>query len=164
MTNVIYVSEIKGNFLTIRALTKKGFTVLFYNDLADISINGKVIIRAKIKNELFKYCENLCNIKEIKNKIGCINFHRLLGHRNIDSIKRMINDKMIKRIQLKSCHNCKLQCEICIESKMTRKKFCKEKKKTTKEPLELIHTDICGPMRTLTNQKYRYILTFIDDY
>lgn len=49
MTDLIYVPEIKGNFLSIRALTRMGYTVQFYDEFGDISINGKVIIRAKIK-------------------------------------------------------------------------------------------------------------------
>lgn len=31
------------------------------------------------------------------------------------------------------------------------------------KPLELIHSDVCGPMNVLSNGKNRYFLTFIDD-
>jgi hypothetical protein len=30
--------------------------------------------------------------------------------------------------------------------------------------LELVHSDICGPITLLSNEGKRYIITFIDDY
>ena len=33
-----------------------------------------------------------------------------------------------------------------------------------KEPLELIHTDICGPMNVQAQGGYEYYVTFNDDY
>lgn len=38
------------------------------------------------------------------------------------------------------------------------------KKKTTKKILELVHTDLCGPMQTQKPGGKIYVLTFIDDY
>ena len=31
-------------------------------------------------------------------------------------------------------------------------------------PLDLIHTDVCGPMSMHTKGSFIYIITFIDDY
>lgn len=36
--------------------------------------------------------------------------------------------------------------------------------KYSNEVMDLIHTDVCGPMQTMTPSKKRYVLTFIDDY
>ena len=33
-----------------------------------------------------------------------------------------------------------------------------------KEVLDLLHTDLCGPMSTSTRGGYEYFITFIDDY
>lgn len=102
--------------------------------------------------------------KEIVNKKACIHeFHRIFGHKNIESIKKMINEKLVTGIELTKC-KCESQCEICIDSKLARKSFKKEKQKTTKKILDLVHTDLCGPMKTSTISKKRYILTFIDDH
>jgi len=55
-------------------------------------------------------------------------------------------------------------CETCIKGKMTRQPFPKNSSSETEQPLDLIHTDVCGPMQTMTPGKKRYILTLIDDY
>lgn len=39
-----------------------------------------------------------------------------------------------------------------------------ENLKQTKRPLELIHSDVCGPVETPTWDNKRYILTMLDDY
>ena len=39
------------------------------------------------------------------------------------------------------------KCEVCIRGKMTQKPFPKKSERKTKL-LELIHSDICGPMKT----------------
>ena len=39
-----------------------------------------------------------------------------------------------------------------------------QKKKTTSHPLEIVHTDLCGPTRTKSLQGEYYFMLFIDDY
>lgn len=165
LTEVLYVPDIKGNFISIQKLTQKGFEVKFYNEKADISFKGKVIATAKIKNELYKLSDEVNAVNEIKNKKQCIHYyHRVFGHRNFESLKKMFNEKMVTGIELKRCNNCQLECEVCLQSKMSRKTFKKVKATTTKKCFDLIHTDLCGPMRTMTHTNRKYILTFIDDY
>ena len=55
-------------------------------------------------------------------------------------------------------------CEACIQGKMHRiaHKPLKEIKST--EKLQLVHTDICGPMQTKYFGGSRYFITFTDDY
>lgn len=50
----------------------------------------------------------------------------------------------------------------CLTGKMCRAPF-KEKRRVT-TLLELIHSDLCGPMETIAFGGYRYFLTLIDDY
>ena len=46
---------------------------------------------------------------------------------------------------------------------MTMRPF-KAKDYRVKEFLDLIHTDICGPISTSARGGYEYFITFIDDY
>lgn len=41
-------------------------------------------------------------------------------------------------------------CETCKKGKMTRQPFPRKSSNRTKEPLDLIHTDVCDPMQTKT--------------
>lgn len=53
-------------------------------------------------------------------------------------------------------------CEACLVGKVSRKPFGKAVKAT--HPLELVHSDICGPMNVRACPSASYFLTFIDDY
>ncbi|KAL0457633.1 UNVERIFIED_CONTAM: hypothetical protein Slati_0390500 [Sesamum latifolium] len=53
-------------------------------------------------------------------------------------------------------------CEPCMAGKACRKPFGKAKRAT--HPLELVHSDICGPMNVRARHGAFYFLTFIDDY
>ena len=46
---------------------------------------------------------------------------------------------------------------------MTMRHF-KTKCYRAKEVLDLVHTDLCGPMSTSARKGYEYVITFIDDY
>ena len=52
--------------------------------------------------------------------------------------------------------------ESCLLGKMTKSPFT-EKGKRASEVLELIHTDVCGPMNICAKYGYVYFKTFIDD-
>ena len=54
-------------------------------------------------------------------------------------------------------------CESCLEGKMTKRPFS-AKGYRAKELLELVHSDLCGPMTTRARGGFEYFMTFIDDY
>lgn len=47
---------------------------------------------------------------------------------------------------------------------MSRFKFPHKSENRAKSILDLVHSDVCGPMQTMSPSGKRYILTFIDDY
>lgn len=55
------------------------------------------------------------------------------------------------------------QIATCIQANHTRIPFGEQRKRATR-PLEIIHTDVCGPIIPETWDKYRYFVTFLDDY
>ena len=51
-------------------------------------------------------------------------------------------------------------CEPCLMGKMTKTPFLGT---NANDLLEIIHTDVCGPMSVEARGGYRYFLTFTDD-
>lgn len=90
----------------------------------------------------------------------CIhNWHRVFGHRDSNAIKK----NMIDGIKLMPC-SCSDACEVCLGAKSTRLPFPGESLNKSKSILEIIHTDVCGPMQTASHGGKRYLMTLIDDY
>ena len=53
-------------------------------------------------------------------------------------------------------------CEPCLMGKMTKTLFSGTMERAT-DLLEIIHTDVCGPMNIEARSMYHYFLTFTDD-
>ena len=54
-------------------------------------------------------------------------------------------------------------CKGCAKGKNIKNPFLKSETKT-KGTLELIHSDVCGPMPSTSLSGFEYYITFIDDY
>ena len=55
-------------------------------------------------------------------------------------------------------------CNACASGKQVRKFFKLKKCVSTTHPLELLHVDLCGPMRITSRGGKRYVLVIVDDY
>ncbi|KAL0312603.1 UNVERIFIED_CONTAM: Retrovirus-related Pol polyprotein from transposon TNT 1-94 [Sesamum radiatum] len=60
--------------------------------------------------------------------------------------------------------SCRGACEACLQGKQHKRPFPSGTSWRAKAVLELIHTDVCGPMRTPSHEQNRYFILFIDDY
>lgn len=55
-------------------------------------------------------------------------------------------------------------CEICQKAKQTRTKFENARIKAKRYNLQIIHSDVCGPITPSTWDGNRYFITFLDDF
>ena len=55
-------------------------------------------------------------------------------------------------------------CEGCVEGKMQRKPYKAVGEIRSSRRLELVHSDVCGPMNTESIGGKRYFVTFIDNF
>eukprot|EP01018_Ginkgo_biloba_P017412 Gb_00311 [translate_table: standard] len=88
-------------------------------------------------------------------------WHCRYGHLNYGGLIMLRKNEMVAGLPF--IQGSKEVCEGCIYGKHHRDSFPVSKFKA-REPLELVHIDLCGPMRTLSMGKPRYFITFIDDY
>ena len=86
-------------------------------------------------------------------------WHLRLGHINLNRIHRLVTSGHLSPLDV----NALPVCELCLEGKMTMRPF-KAKGYKAKEVLDLVHTNLCGPMSTSARGRYEYFITFIDDY
>ena len=55
-------------------------------------------------------------------------------------------------------------CESCIAGKQHKDSFPKSSRMRASRPAELVHGDVCGPMRTPSLNNNRYFVVFVDDF
>ncbi|RVW36992.1 Retrovirus-related Pol polyprotein from transposon TNT 1-94 [Vitis vinifera] len=81
------------------------------------------------------------------------------GYVDNGRIERLAKDGPLKELKVGTLP----VCESCLEGKMTKRPFS-AKGERAKVPLEIIHTDVCGPLNVKARGGYEYFVTFIDDY
>lgn len=85
-------------------------------------------------------------------------WHRKLGHLNYNDVLK------VTQCSLTSSEKAAIpKCKVCIEAKQPRLPF-KSCGNRSKNVLDLIHSDLCGPMEMMSIGKAKYFVTFIDDY
>ena len=55
-------------------------------------------------------------------------------------------------------------CEGCVQGKMHRQSFKPVREIWSSRKLQLVHSDVCGPMHMESFSGQKYFVTFIDDY
>ena len=82
-----------------------------------------------------------------------------LGHINPNRIHGLVKSGILNSLAFEPIP----MCESCLEGKMNKRPLKAKGYRATK-PLELVHTDVCGPMRVQAKGGYEYFVTFTDDY
>uniref|UniRef100_A0A2N9G770 Integrase catalytic domain-containing protein n=1 Tax=Fagus sylvatica TaxID=28930 RepID=A0A2N9G770_FAGSY len=85
-----------------------------------------------------------------------------LGHLNFGGLKLLAKTKMVRG--LPSIEHPNQLCEGCLFGKQSRKSFPKEASTRANKPLQLVHADVCGPIKPSSLGKNNYFLLFIDDF
>nr|GFA13212.1 retrovirus-related Pol polyprotein from transposon TNT 1-94 [Tanacetum cinerariifolium] len=90
-------------------------------------------------------------------------WHRRLSHLNFDTINLLSkNDIMVGLPKMKFVKD--HLCSSCELGKAKRKSFHTKLNPSLKGRLQLLHIDLCGPMRVASINGKRYVLLIVDDY
>ncbi|GAU51028.1 hypothetical protein TSUD_291040 [Trifolium subterraneum] len=84
------------------------------------------------------------------------------GHLNYKSLKLLHQKNMVRDIP--KIEDSKLVCEDFLIGKQHRDSIPKSSNWKSTKRLELIHSDLCGPISPASNSDNKYVLTFIDDF
>lgn len=111
---------------------------------------------------LYKNAQKSLQTTESCNDSDTILWHKRFGHLNLNQLTKLQKDDMVKG--LPKLENVQIDCIPCLRGKQSCLKFPNKNEKSSSEILELIHTDLCGPMKTESLGGSLYFATFIDDY
>ena len=95
---------------------------------------------------------------KVNNDSATYLWHCRLGHIGVKRMKKLHADGILESLDYESVD----ACEPCLMGKMTKTLFFGTMERAT-DLLEIIHTDVCGPMNIEARGKYRYFQTFTDD-
>ncbi|KAI3747325.1 hypothetical protein L6452_09779 [Arctium lappa] len=70
----------------------------------------------------------------------------------------------LSKVQIDNEYEKEHLCPTCEKGKMKRVAHKPKPEPSTSSPLELLHMDLCGPMRTQSINDKKYVLVIVDDY
>ncbi|GJR19385.1 putative ribonuclease H-like domain-containing protein [Tanacetum coccineum] len=173
---VSYVEELKFNLRIFSQICDKKHNVLF-TDKECLILSPKfkfvdedlVILRAPRKNDV--YSLDLKNIIP-SGGITClvakatedeaVLWHRRLGHVNFKNINKLVKGNLVRGLPSKT-FKLDHSCLACRKGKQHRASCKKIEERTVREPLELLHMDLFGPVSVESVNRKKYCLVVTDD-
>lgn len=166
--NVLYVPKLACNLFSVRAAASKSNTVKFGRTRCWIRSNdGELLGMGSLADKLYQLdCEpaTLEHASVVHQQANDVDlWHQRLGHLSGQRLSDMSRKKSVVGLNLSTATKPSF-CEGCVEGKMHRAPFKSVGEIRSTRKLQLVHSDVCGLMRTESIGGHKYFVTFIDDY
>lgn len=159
----LYIPTYPHDIFSVARATNGGATVTFKkgdshmitksgNNRFDLHESGNLFYLPTVQKNVDK-C-NVCHDMQT--------WHDILGHCNYEDVQKLLG--VVKGMEIRGSAVRPAQlCEICTKGKFTQTRNREPDRKAT-ETLQLVHTDLAGPMRTPSLEGHKYAQSFTDDY
>jgi hypothetical protein len=164
LSNALLVDGLKANLISISHLSDEGYSVLFSKDNCSIlKPNGQTLLKGMRSSDNC-YCLEARIVSNNVSKDEQIElWHERLGHMNFRDLRTLGKFECVRGLP-KLGKKANGICGPCQQGKQTKGMHKKGKYLSTKEPLELLHMDLMGPMQTESLGGKRYIFVCVDDF
>ena len=146
------------------AMTRNGAEVKFDKNKCVVSKDDRTLAIEHILEGKFYQVnteEHASIATSTKPNLGT--WHCRFGHLNFDYIDKLLKKGLVDGMTV-SKDSFDQQCEACALGKTHRVPFQKGSSNRATRPLELVHSDVCGPMNVPSIGGSKYMLTFTDDF
>jgi transposase InsO family protein len=167
--DVLFAPDLKMNLLSVSRLTNDGLVVSFFDDHCHIMMQDRLVASSiKEASDLYRLISRIDRSTKVASAaISSGNaklWHARLGHLNAKSMLQLSNKQMVDGLPaLRSDLDLRV-CEGCALGKSHRVAMPQQATTRATQLLELVHSDICGPMQVNSLGGKKYFITFIDDF
>ena len=156
LTDVLYIKGLKANLMSITQICDEDFLVL--------KEEGALVLKGLRTTD---NCYGVVPKPNVSCRSARVNllelWHQRFGYANykqmakVSKLKAVIGLPKFGKIKKNVCGPCQL-------GKQTKSTHPKVNVVATSRPLELLHVDLMGPMRTESMGGKRYIMVVVDDF
>ncbi|CAL5376159.1 unnamed protein product [Camellia sinensis] len=157
---VRHVPDLRLNLISRSALDRQGYTSTFRNGRWKLIGGALTIAREEMSSTLYKTQTKIClgSLNAAEDKESPDLWHRRLAHMSEKGLHLLAKQSRIP-LSKESVLN---PCDHCLYGKQHRVSFSSTSKRKT-EVLNLVYSDVCGPIEVESLGGRKYFLTFIDD-
>lgn len=174
ISDVYFVSGLKNNLFSVGQLQQKGLRIIIEDDSCEVwhKQEKKIVMHSTMsRNRMFVILAVVKKGKEVEEN-RCLQvkrtsdnvWHKRFGHLNHKGLRSLAEKTMVIGLPKFDQGEEETVCEICMKGKQNREVIPKKSLWESTRVLQLVHTDICGPITPTSESGKRYIINFIDDY
>jgi hypothetical protein len=164
LSNVLHIPQVKTRFMSTRALAQKGAEVSFTQSYFKIVVNQCRVAEGYLEDNLYWLDASSISLNaHVKSAATLDTWHQRMGHMSHAALKSY-GPSALTGMDLDSSTTVPSVCCGCEVGKSTCKPFSASSTKRTSAILEVVHSDLAGPMQTKSLQGSYYTATFIDDH
>lgn len=171
VTEVLYVPDLDRRLLSIPSLVAKGAAISFDGDGCSIRFGDKVVAHVRKCGKLFVLSVTLIKPEDEAAEIAAsalVPTEELWHDGHVSKKKLVLASRAASGIPSFTVSDVTSgePCVGCSCGKMTVNPFSRQSGSTVKTQglLDIVHSDVMGPMKPLSKGGARYVVTFVDDY
>lgn len=162
LRDALFVPSYPQSIFSVKAATTSGATVVFKEDKDVLITRGGTRFNIHVYGKLY-YLHTESESNDKCNACHDIQtWHEILGHCNYDDVLKLQNVVVGMQIKGKTGRP-EQECEVCIQGKFAQTRN-RDPDTRAKAPLQMVHTDLAGPVATESRDGYKYVQSFTDDY
>ncbi|KAJ9535601.1 hypothetical protein OSB04_un001260 [Centaurea solstitialis] len=169
--NVRYVEGLPFNLLSSSQFCDGGYlvkTFILGSNIEDE--DGNVILRARRNGHLYttmfyavpQQMETVVFLAKATKEESWL-WHQRLSHQNIRDMNKLVSKHLVNGLPETRLSKDTL-CSACEKGKMKKSSHPPKMETNCHHPLDMLHMDLCGPMRVESLARKKYMLVLVDEY
>ena len=172
LKKALFIPSYPQSIISVKAATSNGVKFIFQEGQNELIYKDGTVFRIEEHERLY-YLKTVINhnqcvdalVNDIMSRdkvsLACDikTWHEIMGQCNVGDVLKL--PKLVEGMEITG--NTKLDCNVCTEGKFINSRNRKTDTKAG-EALELVHTDLAGPIEPPSQEGYKYAISFTDDY
>ncbi len=164
LENVLHVPELGYQLLSVPTFDKSGLNTSFQSRRCWIQKDGALLATATMRGNLYELDTTQLSPHQSLIAQSTKLWHQRLAHVQPSTIIEMSKSGAVRGLHIDHAVKDELTCTGCVLGKGHRQAIPKNSNTRATKLLELVHSDVNGPLEVPSLGGSRYFVTFIDDF
>ncbi|KAI5621190.1 hypothetical protein C0J50_19125 [Silurus asotus] len=162
LKDALFIPSYPQSIFSVKAATAKGATVVFKENKDTLINNDGTKFNIHVYGKLYNLHAGTKSSDKCNACHDIQTWHEILGHCNYKDVIKLQGTVEGMKIKGKTGRP-EQECEVCIQGKFAQTRN-RDPDVRSKAPLQMVHTDLAGPVATESMDGYKYVQSFTDDY
>ena len=163
LQNVLHVPDLGYQLLSVPTFDKSGLNTAFHSLRCWITKDSNLLATGTMTKSLYELDVHSTSAEQGFLAASTECWHHRLAHIQPAAIAEMANSTAVRGLEIRGSYKA-ITCSGCVLGKGHRAAIPKKSNNRSTRLLELVHSDVNGPIEVPSLGGSRYFVTFIDDF